>query len=58
MPPESYQDYIKHLESIIQLHEQAPKQSNGLVYEGDAYGILARAESAIKKICRDDSPYT
>ncbi len=59
MAKETYQDYIKHLESIIQMHEKAPKQNNtGLVYAGDAHGILARAESAISKICNNDSPYT
>jgi len=59
MAKETYQDYIKHLESIIEMHEKAPKQNNtGLVYAGDAHGILARAESAIGKICIRDSPYT
>ena len=58
MPTDNYQNYIKHLESIIQMHEQAPKQSTGLVYGAEAHGILARSESAIRKICIPDSPYT
>lgn len=57
MPTDNYQNYIKHLESIIQMHENAPKAPNGWVYSADAYGILSRAESAIRKICSDDSPY-
>ncbi len=57
MPTDNYQNYIKHLESIIQAYGKAPKASTGHVYGQDAYGILARAESAIRRICSDDSPY-
>jgi hypothetical protein len=57
MATDNYQNYIKHLESIIQMHENATKAPNGWVYSADAYGILARAESAIRKICSDGSPY-
>lgn len=47
MPTDNYQNYIKHLESIIQMHENATKGPSGWVYSAEAYGILARAESAI-----------
>jgi hypothetical protein len=57
MPTVNYQNYIKHLESLIQMYEKAPKDANGILFGQDAYGILARAESAIKRICSDDSPY-
>jgi len=58
MPTDNYQNYIKHLESIAQMYEGATKGNDGWVHDVDAHGILARAESAIRKICSDDSPYT
>jgi hypothetical protein len=57
MPTDNYQNYIKHLESIIQMYEKAPKAADGRVYGQDAYGTLARAETAICRICNDASPY-
>ena len=57
MPNNNYRSYIKHLESIIQMYEKAPKV-NDWIYEGTAHGILARSEAAIRKICGDRSPYT
>lgn len=53
----NYGNYIKHLQSIIQMYEKATKTPDGWVYDAAAHGILARAESAITKICSDDSPY-
>lgn len=57
MPMPDYQRYIKHLQSIIAFYEDAPKTNTGILYEGDAHGVLARAESAIRKICDENSSY-
>ncbi len=57
MPTDNYQNYIKHLTSISEMQEKATKRSDGWLYDADAHGILARAESAIRKICSADSPY-
>lgn len=57
MAKDPYQNYIKHLESIIQMHENAPTD-NGFIYDSEAQGVLARAEAAITKICGEDSAYT
>lgn len=56
MTSDTYQNYIKHLDSIITMFENAPKDS-GWITESAAQGVLARAESAIHKICNEDSPY-
>jgi hypothetical protein len=58
MPTDNYQNYIKHLESIVQMYEEASTGSDGWANESDAEGIPARSESAIRKICGDESPYT
>jgi hypothetical protein len=57
MPTDNYQNYIRHLESKIQMSENARKGSDGWMFEADAHGILARAETAIRKICDHNSPY-
>jgi len=57
LPTENYQNYIKHLASISEMYDKAPKRSDGWVYDAEAEGILARAESAIRKICGADSSY-
>jgi hypothetical protein len=57
MPRKTYQDYIKHLESIVRMYDTAPKDNLGWTHSATAHGILARAENAIKRICSDGSPY-
>ncbi|HEY6230775.1 MAG TPA: hypothetical protein VIW64_05905 [Pyrinomonadaceae bacterium] len=57
MAKDTYRNYIKHLESIIQMYKDAPV-SNGQIRDSDVQGILARAEAAIEKICGEDSAYT
>jgi hypothetical protein len=57
MPTYNYENYIKHLESILRMYEDAATD-NGLVIDSDAQGILARAEAAINRICGEDSAYT
>src|SRR5438309_3114032 len=57
MPTYNYENYIKHLESIVRMYEDAATD-NGLVIDSDAQGVLARAEAAINKICGEDSAYT
>lgn len=57
LPTDNYQNYIKHLASISEMYDKATKRSDGWVYDAAAEGILARAESAIRKICNADSPY-
>ncbi len=57
MPTDKYRNYIKHLTSISEMYETATKRSDGWVYDAEAHGILARAESAIRKICSNPSPY-
>lgn len=57
MPSVNYRNYIKHLKSIIQFFEQAPKTSEGWLYDQIAHGILARSETAILRICPEGSPY-
>lgn len=58
MASDQYRSYIKHLASIVQPYEQAPKRGDGWAFDSDSHGVLARAESAIRKICDDNSPYT
>lgn len=58
MPKDTYRNYIKHLESITQMFEDAPTENNGSIFESDAQGVLARAEAAITKICGETSAYT
>jgi len=57
MPKNIYENYVRHLDSIIKMYADAPKD-NGFLYDDDANGVLARAESAINKICGKDSAYT
>lgn len=56
MPTDDYQNYIKHLESILRMYEVAATDI-GLI-DSDAQGVLARAEAAINKICGEASAYT
>lgn len=51
-----YQQYIKHLDSIVRMYEDATKDGGELL-EDSANGICARAEAAVQKICGDNSPY-
>jgi len=53
-----YQNYQKHLESIVKAYDTAGSKYSTGIEDPDAYGIVARAESAIRKICDEDSPYT
>lgn len=52
-----YQQYIKHLDSIVQMYEDASKDADLNIPVASAHGICARAEAAVQKICRDNSPY-
>jgi hypothetical protein len=54
---QNYQKYIKHLASIIQTYEGAPRTNQGRVFSATAHGTLARAENIIKLICDENSPY-
>ena len=51
-----YQQYIKHLDSIVRMYEDATKDGAEIL-EDSANGICARAEAAVQKICGDNSPY-
>jgi hypothetical protein len=52
------QQYLVHLDSIIRMYDDALKESeNSFITKRDAYGIIARAESAIEKISGRHSPY-
>jgi hypothetical protein len=55
MTKDTLQNYVKHLESILRMYDDAGKS---LISESDALGLLARAEAAINKICGPDSAYT
>ena len=57
MSNDNYRNYIKHLGSIVRTYEEAPKANDVWLFESDAHGILARAETAIRKVCGDESPY-
>src|SRR3979409_1232140 len=57
MPSDNYQNYIKHLDSILRMYEDADPGS-GFITDGDAVGVLARSEAAINKICGEASAYT
>lgn len=54
----TYDNYIKHLESIIQSYDSAASKHSGGIGEPEAYGIVARSQGAIQKICGSNSPYT
>jgi hypothetical protein len=57
MAKDTYRNYIKHLESICRMYDDAETPSD-FISDGDAQGVLARAEAAINKICGQDSAYT
>lgn len=57
MAKDTYRNYIKHLESILQMYKEADP-SDDLIADAEAQGILARAEAAINRICGKDSAYT
>lgn len=57
MAKDTYQNYIKHLESIVRMYKDVTPD-DVLISDSDAQGVLARAEVAINKICGEDSAYT
>lgn len=57
MAKNNYANYIKHLDSIIEMYAHADKE-NGFLYASEANGLLARAEAAINKISGEGSAYT
>jgi hypothetical protein len=57
MPTDNYQSYVKHLESIVRMYDDAAAD-DGFIVDSDAQGLLARAEAAISKICGEASAYT
>jgi hypothetical protein len=55
MTKDNFSKYIKHLESICRMYDDAGREQ---ISASDAEGVLARAEAAIHKICGPHSPYT
>ncbi len=52
------QQYIKHLDSIIEMYEQAEPDSSGSIPDRVAYGIITRTKTAVEKITGMESHYT
>jgi len=52
------QQYLKHIESIIRMYEEAEHDSNRAIPDGIAYGIIARSKTTVEKITGINSHYT
>lgn len=50
--------YIKHIDSIMKMYEEAEPDSNSNFPDGIAYGIIARSKTLVEKIAGSNSHYT
>ncbi len=52
------QHYIIHLNAILKMYDDAPKDKYGCIQDTIAYGIIARTRGAVEKMSGRHSSYT
>jgi len=49
--------YLKHIDSIIAIYENANRNERDLLDDGTSYGLIARIQDTVKKVVGEQSPY-